>query len=110
LEPIRAAAVAVGVGIVEHDEFDALGMSAANRIAMERAVLALPVPPDALLLDACTIDLDVPQVGAIDADAHCLSVAAASIVAKVTRDAMMVEHDAADPRYGFAGHKGYGTD
>lgn len=110
LEPIRTAAVAVGVGIVEHDEFDALGMSAANRLAMERAVLALPTAPDALLLDACTLDLGLPQVGAIDADAHCLSVAAASIVAKVTRDAMMVAHDADDPRYGFAGHKGYGTE
>ena len=100
LEPIRTAAVAVGVGIVEHDEFDALGMSAANRLAMERAVLALPP----------ALDLGLPQVGAIDADAHCLSVAAASIVAKVTRDAMMVAHDADDPRYGFAGHKGYGTE
>ncbi len=110
LVPITAAAVAVGVGIVEHDEFDALGMSAANRIAMERAVLALAVLPDALVLDACTLDLGLPQVGAIDADAHCLSVAAASIVAKVTRDAMMVAYDATDPRYGFAGHKGYGTD
>jgi ribonuclease HII len=109
VEPIRAAALAVGVGVVESDELDAFGLAAANRLAMERAVLALGLAPDALLLDACTLDLGLPQVGAIDADAHCLSVAAASIIAKVARDAMMTAHHAADPRYAFAEHKGYGT-
>ncbi|MCC6314755.1 MAG: ribonuclease HII [Thermomicrobiales bacterium] len=109
LETIHAAAVAVGVGMTDSVELDAIGLAAANRIAMERAVLALPDEPDALLLDACTIDLGMPQVGPIDADAHCLSVAAASIVAKVTRDALMVAADAIEPRYGFAGHKGYGS-
>jgi len=79
-------------------------------VAMERAVLHLPVEPDVLLLDACVLDLALPRVGAIDADAACLSVAAASIVAKVTRDRVMVEADNDDPRYRFADHKGYGTD
>jgi ribonuclease HII len=109
VEPIRAAACAVGVGLVEAAELDDLGVAAANRLAMERAVLALPLDPDALLLDACTVDLGLPQSGPIDADARSLTVAAASIVAKTTRDAMMVACDAADPRYGFALHKGYGS-
>ena len=108
-EGIWTLAVAVGVGIVESDEFDLVGMSAANRLAMERAVLALDTVPDALLLDACTIDLGVPQVGIIDADALCLSVAAASIVAKVARDTLMLGHHERDGRYGFDQHKGYGT-
>lgn len=108
LGPIGAVA-AVGVGMVEAAELDAVGLGPANRLAMERAVLALPVVPDALLLDACVLDLDLPQVGLIDGDARCLSVAAASIVAKVARDRLMIAHDRGDPRYGFALHKGYGS-
>ncbi len=107
--PIRDTARGVGVGIVEPGELDELGLAAANRVAMERAVLALPCPPLALLLDACTVDLGLPQSGPIGADGRCLSVAAASIVAKTTRDALMVASDDEDPRYGFAGHKGYGS-
>ena len=109
VEPIRACARGIGVGIVDPDELDALGLGAANRIAMERAILALPCDPDALLLDACTVDLALPQSGPVGADARCLSVAAASIVAKTTRDALMVASDEVDPRYGFALHKGYGS-
>ena len=107
--PIRAAAQGVGVGLVASTEVDELGLAAANRVAMERAVLALAQVPDALLLDACTLDLGLPQSGPIDADARSLSVAAASIIAKTTRDALMVACDAVDPRYGFAFHKGYGS-
>lgn len=107
--PIRAAAAAVGVGVVEADELDEIGLGPANRLAMERAVFALAIAPDALVLDACVLDLGLPQVGLIDADARCLSVAAASIIAKVTRDRVMTEGDGADPRYGFALHKGYGS-
>ena len=107
--PICAAAEAVAIGVVEADELDDVGVSAANRLAMERAVLALPVAVDALVLDACVLDLGLPQVGLIGGDETCLSVAAASIVAKVTRDRFMTECDGADPRYGFAGHKGYAS-
>lgn len=107
--PIRATAAAVAVGMVEADELDAIGLGPANRLAMERAVLALPLSPDALLLDACLLDLGQPQLGLIDADARCLSVAAASIIAKVTRDRLMADVDRLDPRYGFALHKGYGS-
>ncbi|HEU5434456.1 MAG TPA: ribonuclease HII [Thermomicrobiales bacterium] len=108
-EPIVAAASAVGVGRVEVDELDAVGLGPANRLAMERAVFALGLDADALLLDACVLDLGLPQIGLIDGDAHVLSIAAASIVAKVTRDRLMRELDAADNRYGFAQHKGYGS-
>lgn len=102
-------AEAVAVGVVEADELDAIGLAAANRQAMERAVLRLPVEVDALVLDACVLDLGLPQVGLIDGDAICLSIAAASIIAKVTRDRFMTEADGADPRFGFGEHKGYGT-
>jgi ribonuclease HII len=109
LDDIATASAGVAIGVVPPDELDMIGLSAANRVAMERAVLALADEPAALLLDACVLDLGLPQVGPIRGDAHCLSIAAASIVAKVTRDRMMVEHDRLDPRYGFAIHKGYGT-
>jgi ribonuclease HII len=106
---ICAVATAVAVGLVEADELDLIGVGPANRLAMERAVDALPVRPEALLLDATTLDLDLPQVGLIDGDARCLSIAAASIVAKVTRDRFMAACHGADPRFGFAAHKGYAT-
>ena len=108
-EIVVAVAVSVGVGMVEVEEMDNLGLSAANRIAMERAVLALDPSPEVLLLDAAVTELTVPQVGIIDGDARCLSIAAASVIAKVTRDRIMIELDEVESRYGFAAHKGYGT-
>ena len=109
LAPIQAAASAVAVGMVDVLELDAVGLGAANRLAMERAVLGLAVPVDALVLDACVLDLGLPQVGLINGDAHCLSIAAASIVAKVARDQIMIDLDDDDDRYAFALHKGYGS-
>jgi len=102
-------AIGVGIGVVQADELDAIGLGPANRQALERAIQALAMDVDAVLLDAYVTDLGMPQVGVIDGDACCLSIAAASVVAKVTRDAMMRELDACDPRFGFAAHKGYGT-
>jgi ribonuclease HII len=110
LPRICETALGIGVGVVEVAELDAIGVGPANRLAMQRAVLALPVEPDALVLDATVLDLDLPQVGLINGDAICLSVAAASIVAKVTRDRFMIECHARDPRFGFAAHKGYCTE
>ena len=109
LPVVIQAADAVGIGVVDVDELDAIGVGAANRLAMERAVLDLRCDLDALLLDACVVDLALPQVGLIDGDARCLSIAAASIVAKVTRDRAMIAYHATDPRFGFAEHKGYCT-
>lgn len=107
--PITAAASSVAVGIVAVEELDEVGLGAANRLAMERAVFGLASPVDVLILDACVLDLGLPQVGLIDGDARCLSIAAASIVAKVARDQMMIDLDAGDDRYAFARHKGYGS-
>lgn len=109
IAPITAAASGVAVGIVEVEELDAVGLGAANRLAMERAVFGLTSPVDVLMLDACVLDLGLPQVGLIDGDARCLSIAAASIVAKVARDQMMIDLDGHDDRYAFTQHKGYGS-
>lgn len=106
---IQRTARCIGIGMVECSEIDELGMSAANRLAMERAVFDLDFSPAALLLDAFVTDLDMPQVGLIDGDALCLSIAAASIVAKVTRDGMMCALHETDSRYGLDQHVGYGT-
>jgi ribonuclease HII len=107
LADIEALAESIGIGIVPVDELDSVGLGAANRLAMERAVLQLDVAADALLVDACVIDLGIPQIGPIDGDALSLSIAAASIVAKVTRDRMMIELAEIETRYGFELHKGY---
>jgi ribonuclease HII len=106
---IHASGATVSIASVSCDELDAIGTAAANRCAMERAVTGLAAEPDMLLIDAMTIDLDTPQIGIIDGDAQSLSIAAASIVAKVHRDSLMVELDSAYPAYGFARHKGYGV-
>lgn len=103
LQRIRAYAL----GTVEAEELDHIGVAAANRSAMERAVTGLEIEPDYLLIDATTIDLPQPQQGIIDGDALSLSIAAASIIAKVARDTIMIEMDIRWPGYGFASHKGY---
>lgn len=95
------------LGTVEAEELDVIGVAAANRSAMERAVWGLDIEPDYLLIDATTIDMPQPQQGIIDGDALSLSIAAASIVAKVARDSIMIEMDTTWPGYGFASHKGY---
>jgi ribonuclease HII len=91
-------------------EIDELGIVTATRLAMTRALNSLALMPQFLLLDAFPLPgVDIPQSAIIKGDATCLSIAAASVVAKVTRDRMMVELDAQFPGYGFAKHKGYGT-
>lgn len=100
----------VAVGWSSHHVIDRLGIATANRLAMERAVAWLRLRPDALLLDyfrlpACSL----PQLAVPKGDARSLSIAAASIVAKVVRDRWMEKCDARFPGYGFAQHKGYGT-
>ncbi len=104
-------ALAVGLGRGEWQEIDALGIVPATRLAMQRALAALPVAPDALVIDALRLPgVGLPQDAFPYADARSLSVAAASIIAKVTRDRWMVEVAETEfPGYGFAQHKGYGT-
>jgi ribonuclease HII len=107
---IHAHALGVGVGVVPAYLIDAYGIVPATRLAMTCALLGLPCPVDALLIDALALpELSLPQEVLIKGDARCLSIAAASVVAKVTRDRLMQTADLACPGYGFAGHKGYGT-
>jgi ribonuclease HII len=107
---IRSAALAVGVGIVPPDIIDELGIVPATRQAMDLALVQLDLLPDFLLIDFLNLTgLSVPQKGITGGDALSLSIAAASIVAKVTRDRWMIQLDAQYPGYGFARHKGYGT-
>ncbi len=109
-EPIRACALACATGAASHTEIDTLGIVRASHLAMLRALDALPLKPDALLLDALVLpEIEIPQQGIIHGDALCLSIAAASVLAKVTRDRMMRELDAILPGYHFSQHKGYGT-
>ena len=103
-------ALALEVGISSCQEVDDLGIVVATRLAMARALAALPLMPQFLLLDAILLpDVRIPQKAIVHGDALCTSIAAASIVAKVTRDRMMKEQDSVYPGYGFAKHKGYGT-
>ena len=107
---IYAHALGVGVGVVPAFLIDAYGIVPATRLAMSIALLALPCAVDALLIDALPLpDLPLPQEALIKGDARCLSIAAASVVAKVFRDRLMRTADLAFPSYGFAAHKGYGT-
>lgn len=109
-EEIMARAAAVGVGMASHTRIDEINILQATYEAMRAAVRNLPVKPEILLNDAVTIpEVDIPQVPIIKGDAKSVSIAAASIIAKVTRDRIMVEYDKEFPGYGFAGHKGYGT-
>jgi ribonuclease HII len=107
---IRSTALAVGVGIVPPDRIDELGIVPATRQAMGLALAQLNLPPDFLLVDFLNLpEISIPQKSITSGDALSLSIAAASIVAKVTRDRWMVQLDARYPGYGFARHKGYGT-
>jgi len=106
---IRGGACAFAVGVAEAAEIDAVNILQATLVAMRRAVAALPLRPDLLLVDALTIPgLDVEQRAIVKGDALSVSIAAASILAKVTRDALMIELDARHPGYGLARNMGYG--
>ncbi len=104
------AAVAIGIGIVDVDEIDRVNILQATLRAMAMAVANLAPRPDCLLIDGIfTIAADLPQEAIKKGDARSISIAAASIVAKVTRDRIMGEVDALYPEFGFARHKGYPT-
>jgi ribonuclease HII len=108
-ERIRERAVAWSVAAVDAATIDAINIYQASRVAMRVAVKRLSPAPDFLLVDAVAIDLPLPQRGLIHGDARCHAIAAASIIAKVYRDACMKAWDAIFPEYGLAGHKGYST-
>lgn len=109
-DEIMEHAVAVGIGMVSTARIDEINILQATYEAMRIAILNLKVTPDLLLNDAVTIpEIDIPQVPIIKGDAKSISIAAASIIAKVTRDRLMKEYDKVIPGYDFASNKGYGT-
>jgi ribonuclease HII len=107
---VQEQALAIGVAVIPAHLVDAAGLSAAGQLAFRRAVEAVMPEPDFLLLDAFRLrDAPVAQLAVVHGDACCLSIAAASVVAKVVRDQLMDELHAAHPCYAFDRHKGYGT-
>ena len=107
---IHQIALGTGVGFVPASEIDRIGIVPATRKAMLIAVSDLGIFPDYLLIDALRLpDLDIPQLSIVKGDVKCLTIASASIVAKVARDRWMIAQEVQFPGYGFAAHKGYGT-
>jgi ribonuclease HII len=106
---VRKTAIAIAIAAIDAGTIDRINIYQASRLAMLEAVRGLPVAPDHLIIDAMRIDHPCAQTKLFYGDALCLSVAAASVIAKVHRDAMMRELDALHPEYGLASHKGYGT-
>ncbi|MFC1905672.1 ribonuclease HII [Chloroflexota bacterium] len=103
-------AVAVGIGIIAPQTIDSVNILNATKLAMRQAIEQLICSPDFLLIDGITIPgINIRQKGIIKGDKLCLSIACASIIAKVTRDNIMLELDNSYPGYGLASHKGYGT-
>ena len=109
-DEIKQNAIAYGIGIASNTLIDEINILQATYEAMREAVNALEKTPDVLLVDAVHIpDINIKQVGIVKGDAKSVNIAAASILAKVTRDRIMVEYDKIYPEYGFASNKGYGT-
>lgn len=106
---IRTRAVCWALGGSDAFEIDQINIYQASRLAMRRAVEALPIRPDYLLVDALKLDLPVEQLPLIDGDARCRAIAAASIVAKVHRDAVLARWHEVFPQYNLASNKGYST-
>lgn len=109
-DEICSKAVSVGIGIVDERIIDEINIRQATLMAMEMAVNKLNIKPNCLLIDAeKLINMPIPQISIIKGDSLSISIAAASIIAKVTRDRILKEYDKKYPEYGFGKHKGYGT-
>ncbi|MCL1991056.1 MAG: ribonuclease HII [Defluviitaleaceae bacterium] len=106
---IMEVATSVSMGVATVGEIDDINILQATKLAMKRAIDGLEVVPEHLLIDYLTLEVDIPQTGIVKGDAKSLSIAAASIVAKVARDQMMVELSKQYPVYGFEKNAGYGT-
>ena len=107
---IHQHALATGIGVVGNEDIDRINILRATIMAMEMAVKNLKIPPDYLLIDAVSLsDSRIPQRPIIKGDMLSVSIASASIVAKVTRDRLMTEEHSLFPQYNFMSHKGYGT-
>ena len=108
-EAVLQNAIAIGIGVKDNHVIDQVNIYEATKLAMMEAIGQLDPQPQHLLIDAMKLDLPIPQTSIIKGDANSLSIAAASIVAKVTRDQMMEEFDRKYPGYDFAQNAGYGT-
>ena len=109
-EEINKRAVALGVGMSDISVIEEVNILNATKLAMKQAIKNLKVNPDYVLIDGNQgIDISIPYETVVSGDAKSESIAAASIIAKVTRDRMLIEYDKKYPEYGFAKHKGYGT-
>jgi ribonuclease HII len=106
---IREQALAIGIGYADAETVDRINIKQAARLAMKQALDKLEIKPDHLLVDAEKVDVPLPQLAIIHGDALSQSIAAASIIAKVTRDRMCLHWDLDYPEYGLAIHKGYAT-
>ena len=110
-ECLNRDAITVGVGVIDAATIDMVGIAKATRLAMQTAVKQLNPAPDYLLIDYFRLpEVKLPQKGVLEGDSLCFSIAAASIVAKVTRDRLMVDLDKMYPGYYFSDHKGYSTE
>ena len=108
-QAILDQALAVGIGIIDNTVIDQVNIYEATKLAMKDALSRSKLKPDYLLIDAMKLDVEIPQESIIKGDANSLSIAAASIVAKVTRDKLMADYDKEFPGYDFAKNAGYGT-
>ena len=108
-QAILDQALAIGIGIMDNTVIDQVNIYEATKLAMKEALSKLSLKPDYLLIDAMKLDVEIPQESIIKGDANSLSIAAASIVAKVTRDKLMADYDKEFPGYDFAQNAGYGT-
>lgn len=106
---ITEKSLAVGIGIISSEIIDEINIYEATKLAMLKAISQLSIAPDCLLIDAMKLPVDIPQISLIKGDATSISIAASSIIAKVTRDRMMKEYGKQYPEYGFEKHMGYGT-
>lgn len=108
-EIIKDKAIAIGIGIVDEKKIDEVNIYEATKIAMEDAIINTGIKLDHVLIDAMPLDIDIPTTSIIKGDAKSISIAAASVIAKVTRDKMMYDLDKEYPMYDLKHNKGYGT-
>ena len=108
-QAVKEKALAIGIGIMDNHVIDQVNIYEATKLAMKEAIAQLQLKPEHLLVDAMELDLPISQTSIVKGDANSLSIAAASIVAKVTRDKIMANYDQEFPGYDFSQNAGYGT-
>ena len=108
-QAVQDQALSIGIGIIDNQVIDQVNIYEATKLAMEEAISQLSLQPQHLLIDAMKLDLPISQTSIIKGDANSLSIAAASIIAKVTRDELMKDYDQQFPGYDFSANAGYGT-